>query len=319
MKRAAVHGFTLVELLVVIAIIGVLVALLLPAVQAAREAVRRTSCQNNLGQLILAVHNYEMAHEMYPPGTIDAKGPIVNARLGYHHNWLIQILPYLEQRNTWNAVDKRVGVYHAKNVPLESLHLHIRLCPSSAAPRHNTLCYAGVHHDAEKPIDARDNGMFFLNSRLRYEDIGDGASNTIFLGEKHPDGWDLSWLSGTRASLRNTGSAINALNYSTGLPRPREPSSYGYPPLPDDSGLAAPEEEEPEDVPFTAPPGFVAAPGGVLPGNPLWVGGFASYHPGGAQFAVGDGSVRFISNTISSVVLSQITQRSDGQAGGGFP
>src|SRR5688500_18850914 len=112
------HAFTLVELLVVIAIIGVLIALLLPAVQAAREAARRSSCGNNLGQLILAVHSYEMLHERYPPGTIDAKGPIVNARLGYHHSWVVQILPFIEERNSWNAIDKLLSVYHAKNAPV---------------------------------------------------------------------------------------------------------------------------------------------------------------------------------------------------------
>src|SRR5688500_665633 len=94
-RRSSSRGFTLVELLVVIAIIGVLVALLLPAIQFAREAARRMQCANNLGQLILAVNHYEMAHGFYPPGTIDAKGPILNARAGYHHNWLVQSLPYL--------------------------------------------------------------------------------------------------------------------------------------------------------------------------------------------------------------------------------
>ena len=98
----------------VIAIIGVLVALLLPAVQAAREAVRRSSCANNLNQLIIAVHNYEMPHGVYPPGTIDAKGPIVNAKIGYHHNWIVQILPFVEQENLWKAIDKTQSVYHAK-------------------------------------------------------------------------------------------------------------------------------------------------------------------------------------------------------------
>ena len=83
--KSSPRGFTLVELLVVIAIIGVLVALLLPAIQYAREAARRMSCANNLGQLIVAVNHYEMAHSFYPAGTIDAKGPILNTRAGFHH------------------------------------------------------------------------------------------------------------------------------------------------------------------------------------------------------------------------------------------
>src|SRR5687768_3577398 len=91
--------FTLVDLFWVIAIIGILVALLLPAVQAAREAARRSSCSNNLVQLILAVNQYEMAHSAYPPGTVEPAGPIQNVAKGYHHGWITQILPYIEQRN----------------------------------------------------------------------------------------------------------------------------------------------------------------------------------------------------------------------------
>ena len=115
MKRRFVNGFTLVELLVVIAIIGVLVALLLPAVQAAREAARRASCANNLTQIGLAVHNYEMAHGVYPPGTIDAAGPITNKPTGYHHNWIVQIMPYIEEQNAYNLLDKKLSVYDPKN------------------------------------------------------------------------------------------------------------------------------------------------------------------------------------------------------------
>ena len=107
MKRRFVYGFTLVELLVVIAIIGVLVALLLPAVQAAREAARRANVRTISSQISLALHNYEMAHGCYPPGTIDATGPIVNTAVGYHHNWLVQMLPYIEEQNAWNSLDKK--------------------------------------------------------------------------------------------------------------------------------------------------------------------------------------------------------------------
>src|SRR4051812_26811224 len=91
-------GFTLIELLVVIAIISVLIALLLPAIQAAREAARRVQCVNNLMQLGIALHNYESSYESLPPGVVNDTGPISNIPKGYHASWMLQLLPFLEQK-----------------------------------------------------------------------------------------------------------------------------------------------------------------------------------------------------------------------------
>ena len=163
----------------VIAIIGVLVALLLPAVQSCREAARRCSCANNLGQLILAVQNYDMAHGMYPMGTINPTGPIANGPPGYHHNWLVQILPYIEEQNAYNSLDKKLSVYHPKNKPVVDAMPRWLVCPScSAAQGAFVPCYAACHHEKEKQIDAKDHGVFYLNSFVRYDDITDGSSNT---------------------------------------------------------------------------------------------------------------------------------------------
>jgi len=310
-------GFTLVELLVVIAIIGVLVALLLPAVQAAREAARRTSCSNNLSQLIIAVHNYEMAMRVYPPGTVDKAGPIQNAPLGYHHNWLEQILPYMEEKNAYQAIDRTVSVYHAKNSPVVDHEIRILNCPSSW--HEDNLTYAAVHHDVEAPIDANNNGVFFLNSSVRYDDITDGSSHTAFIGEKLPDAWDIHWLSGTRATLRNMGTAISSLTYKNGL---AAPGQGGFPAydlfLNGELELGAePSETDDEmdevveaggvirDVPLAQRP-----PNG--PGSPLFVGGFGSMHPAGAMMAFGDGSVRFQPNTMSPADLQRLGHRADG-------
>lgn len=327
------YGFTLVEILVVTAIIGVLVALMLPAIQAAREQARRCQCQNHMSQLILAVHNYETLHGIYPPGTIEPKGPILNAQIGYHHNWVIQILPYMEYTNTWEAIDKRVGVYHVKQLPPLAVPPGILDCPSCPAPEGNP-CYAGVHHDVEKPIDANDSGMFFLNSRLRIENVPDGLAQTLFLGEKLPDGWDLHWMSGTRATLRNTGAAINSLDYRNGLPRARSPldlsqpgwgwdwadetTAYGPEGQPLAAGDAASvlgaagmaEESGKPKFP-TLPLAPALAAGG--PGNPLYVGSFSSDHPNSANFAFGDGSVRLITEFVELTVLQQLANRRDGK------
>ncbi len=315
-------AFTLVELLVVIAIIGVLVALLLPAVQAAREAARRSSCSNNLSQLIIAVHNYELGHGVYPPGTIDATGPIVNAQLptSFHHGWIVQILPFIEERNTWNAIDKSLSIYHKKNAPATAVQIRVLTCPSSSAGGTNVSHYAGVHNDAEKPIDAKDNGVFFLNSRVRYEDVTDGSAHTMFIGEKIPDSWDFFWASGTRASLRNVGLTVNALGYNNGLPRPGDSTDpIQLPPdaVPglDDPSATPDDPDQPPAAPAPAPAGAAA----IMPGNPLWVGSFGGSHPGGAMFAMGDGRVQFISAGTTPGFLAQFANRADGKLPtGGF-
>jgi prepilin-type N-terminal cleavage/methylation domain-containing protein/prepilin-type processing-associated H-X9-DG protein len=289
MRYRRYKAFTLVELLVVIAIIGMLVALLLPAVQASREMARRTHCANNLTQLILAVQNYESAHRVYPSGTTDKNRPIVNEPQGYHHNWITQLLPYLEEKNTYNHVDFTAGVYDPKNKPVRKVHVAAFLCPSNPFTTSDSIAlssYAGSHHDVEAPIDIDNHGVFFLNSAIRYEDISDGTAHTIFIGEmmQPPETTkNLGWMSGTRWTLRNTGALLNA-----------EFSVQAAPPSETESGQA---EEEGE-----------AAPEGALP-----VGGFGSYHPGVVNFAFGDGHVQTIADSLPLNMLQQYGHRSDGQ------
>lgn len=365
------RGFTFSEILVVIAIIGILVALLLPAVQAAREAARRMNCQKNLEQLIIAVHNYEMLHQVYPPGTLNATGPIHSLPQGYHHNWMIQLLPYLEQKNSHAHIDQLVGVYHPNNMPVRRLNIQIFNCPSAPHAFAAYSDYAGVHNDVEAPIDVTNNGTFFLNSRVSYFDLEDGSSNTLLIGEKFTYVGDLGWMSGTRSTLRNTGVRINSTKRMRQTGRHfRVPS--GYPPglksgelttetIPSDEDMLdslfneALERAEllnrwpirderatdyDPDIMYENMEGMYDAMGGmssvsgdtydpaaynqeeaakqlaisVFTKNPaLAVGGFGSQHPGGVQFALGDGSVRFCSETIDDTTLLQLGHRADGQ------
>ena len=130
-----------------IAIIAVLIALLLPAVQAAREAARRAQCCNNLMQLGIAVQNYESSHEVLPPGVVNDTGPVLDQPKGYHFGWLTQILPYCELRNVYNHFNFKLGLYEPQNFTTRTnlspqLSLPVRSGPESRGRhgRHDELC-----------------------------------------------------------------------------------------------------------------------------------------------------------------------------------
>ena len=316
--RRSRTGFTLVELLVVIAIIGILVALLLPAIQAAREAARRASCMNNMGQLLLAVHSYEQAHETLPPGTTDKSGPVKNDKLGNKLSWIVRILPYFGEGNAYRQLDPSVGAYDPKNKKVRDHRISTLLCPSAGEGDTGQSSYAGCHHDVEAPIDADNRGMLFLNSKLRSDRIPDGASYTILLGEKltpEEDG-DLGWISGTRATLRNTGVPLNtsitelsdsgpAALWSTQTIWPQ----YG---IYTDSEEASEEAEaEGDEKEEEAPADAVAANADPL----LVVGGFGSDHAGGlVVFGLADGSVSAIAgDNIDKKVYQALGNRADGE------
>ncbi len=277
------RAFTLVELLVVIAIIGVMVGLLLPAVQAAREAARRMSCSNNLGQLGLAMHNFEFSMEHLPSGVINPDGPIRSEPIGQHVSYLVQSLRYIEQQGIADNFDIAEGAYAEVNAAARAKLISVFLCPSSPSIMNvddsaALTNYAGCHHHDEAPIAADNTGLLFLNSKVRYGEIYDGSSNTILIGEMLPDADSLGWVSGTRATLRNTGTMINALNIQRGR--------RGF-------------RDRPEDI------------------DPLSVGGFESHHPGGAQFCFADGSIRFLSESVDPEFYMNLGHRADGAMMGG--
>ena len=194
-------GFTLVELLVVIAIIGVFISTLLPAVQAAREAARRATCQTRVQQLLIAMLHYQSAQQSLPAGVIEPDGPIRSEPVGYHHNWASALLPWLDESNVYDHVDFSQGVYEEKNAVVRKLRLALLVCPSEVEDSLPTSSYAGCHHDVEAPIDADNHGVLMRNRRVTELDIPDGAAHTIFLGEKIIEPGDLGWMSGTRATL----------------------------------------------------------------------------------------------------------------------
>ena len=334
--RRRLHGFTLVELLVVIAIIGVLVALLLPAVQAAREAARRSSCSNNLKQIGLSLHNYHDVHLTFPSGWLD--NPIANEEAW---GWAALTLPFIEQA----PLHQRLGVTKARLVDqLRSLNgangpdvaqaartvLKVYICPTDSGhqsglihvnrhfgggigfaaagfPGNTALVgvsnYMGVAGHRDVANAAPNTGILFGNcmgdatvcpnnmaSSVRMAEILDGTSNTFMVGERDTH----NCRSGDWIGVRNTnGSGSRAVANVIG---------HSHPKL-----------NQPVPPPTT---------------NVLWdenrIGcgeGFSSLHPGGAQFAAADASVKFVSNTINhfwfpnTIVNGTIAHSKDPQNG----
>jgi prepilin-type N-terminal cleavage/methylation domain-containing protein len=190
-------GFTLVELLVVIAILGILVALLLPAIQAARETARRASCRNNLRQIALAMFHYESANKIMPPSFCIVPGTVLSGNNG---SWSAQgrILPYLEQSNAYEQVRLDVAwdspINRTTGVP--TLRIPIFLCPSevndtvrvdsSGAPYiypHNYGFNFGTWLVWDPNTNQGGDGVLFVNSALRRDHALDGTSNTLCLAE----------------------------------------------------------------------------------------------------------------------------------------
>jgi prepilin-type N-terminal cleavage/methylation domain-containing protein len=290
------RGFTLVELLVVIAIIGVMLATLLPAVNGMREAARRSTCQNNVVRLMIALQDYQSAHESLPSGVLNPLGPIRNVTFGLHHGWLEQLLPYVDEQNIGRQIDFSIGVYEPMNSPVRKLRVSEFICPSEVIDDLPASSYAGCHHDVEAPIDADNHGVLFLNSHVSSDDIPDGAGHTIFVGEKIVTADDLGWTSGTRATLRNTGHRINTAPPNPAIAASDAPAAEGKAPAAEGD----------------APAAEAATPAADPESAVLYVGGFASHHPMGALFGLGDGNVRFIADEIDQTVFEQLGNRSDG-------
>jgi prepilin-type processing-associated H-X9-DG protein len=279
------HGFTFVELIFVGIIIVILIALLLPAVQAARESARRAQCSGNLMQLGIGLGSYASAHRALPPGVVNETGPIKNLAYGYHHSWVVQALPFIGQNNTYNHFDLKKSVYDPVHDTVAGTLIGTLMCPSD--PSRGTITYAGCHHDVDAAISADNHGVLYLNSRVRYDEITDGTSYTFLLGEISGGGPSLGWSSGTRATLRNTGPPLArgvfvATKFTTQSAR---------------------------DVAFEMVDAL--AEKGAWPVD--LTGGFSSFHSGVANFLFCDGSVRSLKNSVDTRVYRLLGNRADGE------
>jgi len=290
------QAFTMIELVVVVGIIAIFIALLLPAIQGARETMRRAQCANNLMQLGIAFGNYASTHTVLPPGVINLTGPVRNLPEGYHHNWVVQILPFFDQGNLYHRFDLRAGIYDPSNDTACEVQIVTLMCPSennrTSYVRFNSS-YAGCHHDVDAPISADNHGVLYLNSRVRFDQIPDGAASTILLGEIRRDGLTLGWASGTRSTLRTTGVPLG------------EPD-----PLDQWRGIMSRfANKKPRDVVFTIVE--------ELAEEQLWpierTGGFSSKHTLSSNFLFCDGSVRHVKSSIDRHVYGFLGNRDDGE------
>jgi prepilin-type N-terminal cleavage/methylation domain-containing protein/prepilin-type processing-associated H-X9-DG protein len=334
------RGFTLVELLVVIAIIASLIGLLLPAVQSARESARRTGCTNNLKQLTLAIHVYESAHKRLPAGYVSQSlvTPVRADRdpatwdAGPGWGWGAQILPFLEETGVSNRIDPSRVLWDVAYVDIVRTNLPGFLCPSSGGPggaftvqgesgspltidgrqvelgrshyvasHGQESCWGECGAQASGPIFTNiytsttttvthngdvskvADGPFYRSSRVRIKDVTDGLTHTIFLGEHSASLSDKTWVGVV-------------------------PGGYTHPLItspengPDAGGTlvlvhAGPSGGELDitGLPIIHPINFPT----------YHVGQMFSDHPGGGNVALGDGSVRFVSDDVDLILWAE--------------
>ena len=309
------RAFTLIELLVVIAIIGVLIALLLPAVQKVRGAANRSVCTNNLKQIGLALQMYHDNNDKFPPGNTQYLPP---HWLDIHSDlsWMGRILPYLEQDALYAQVEvafaqqvRRYGHGNAQGVEHQAVYatvLSVYKCPSddrqyraSREPPVGPVAFTGYLGVSGTNLRAND-GVLYWNSQVRSAEVTDGLSNTLIVGERPPNynlyfGW---WYNGAGQWDLSFG---NAWSHDTGSCD----VILGTAELNLKANPDAPALRACPDGPYAFSPGTIH--------NPCDQFHFWSLHPGGSNFLLADGSVHFFQYG-SGAVLNQMGTRAGGEA-----
>ena len=337
-KRSA---FTLVELLVVIAIIGILIGMLLPAVQQVREAARRITCANNMRQLVLASHNFESAYRHFPPGLQWDPGSVNNPsrdqptfpqpndptraqKLG----WAVFLLPFLEQNNLADAFERSTSNWEtdwffavcADQTPCASEVIPFMICPSDSSPdgdfnsaytlnnspvpyaKSNYVAIAGGEGDLKElsnpanPVAAQTWGVFAVNSKTTFGNLSDGSSNTIFFGERATRTEEESGDPTPDSARMLSQGAIWAGRVDANSTVPGHSAEWGV------MGHVFSDD----------------AAAWSINGWDTPRGAASSFHSGGANVCLGDGSTRFFSENLNVLTLLDLVQMSDGTVVSGF-
>jgi prepilin-type N-terminal cleavage/methylation domain-containing protein/prepilin-type processing-associated H-X9-DG protein len=305
------HGVTLIELLVVISIIGLLVAILLPAVQQAREAARRTSCHNNLKNIGLAMHQYHGAYQTFPFGFNE-----------HETLWSAMILPQIEQQSIYSTLifqESGPGQWDADsaNERAACMLIPVYRCPSMAVPEHIDDNPSGSLMEGRVPISYRAcsgsngwsdaeatipqdaptdavaldslklNGVFFGGSRIRFADLVDGTSNTVLVAESYTDPF-----------YTKDGQAMDYWQLGAPQTGTWSPGGSGGTEFSEGIGSTGPRMNSRRDQ---------SVPGAVIEVS------YGSYHTGGATFCFGDGSVRYINQEIDIQPYRAIGSRNSGE------
>ena len=321
--RYRTKGFTLIELLVVIAIIAVLISLLLPAVQSARESARRAQCINNLKQMGLAIHNYLSTNNTFPPFSVMPQG-YTSQPWSAH----ARLLPYMEQANLFNLINWNVQHQFTSGPTVAAMRIAMYMCPSEVNDRARptaTLTYYPCNYSLNQgtwfiydPVSGNvGDGAFMPNRAYTPANITDGLSNTMAATENkayQPNVWDtgkpatlgvlppvvptdlLSQLgSGTYDSNGHT-EWVEGDVHETGITTTFTPNTkFLYRP---------PAVVAPQDIDFTS----------MRDGESITLQTYGavtarSYHPGGVNAQMMDGSVRYIKNSISQLIWRGIGTR----------